>query len=316
MLDPHRLTILRAVIAAGSVHAAARNLHLAPATVSQHLRGLARQTGLVLFEKNGRGIEATPAARQLCEASAETLTSLERLERTVEDLRQGRAEQIAIACFASLAQAWMPQVVTALRAQSPEVVVEISINELHPTGGRRVPDVDVRNEPLDGPPVHLEGYQRHVLHEEDFWVVLPATHPLAAHPVIAMAQLRDESWIDHDIHDGPTGRIITRACHAAGFTPHYIARLDDHHAATGLAEAGLGITVLPRVALTGLPGSLTMRPLTDPTVHRRIVAHTRTHPTRAQLIHTTLTALREAARRTRPSTPDAHWFRDHCDGPP
>ena len=155
MLDPHRLTILRAVIAAGSIHAAARNLHLAPATVSQHLRALALQTGLVLFEKKGRGIEATPAARHLCEASADTLTSLERLERTVEDLRQGRAEQIAIACFASLAQAWMPEVVTALRAQSPDVVVEISINELHPTGGRRAPDVDVRNESLDGPLVHL-----------------------------------------------------------------------------------------------------------------------------------------------------------------
>ena len=306
MLDPHRLTILRAVIATGSVHAAARNLHLAPATVSQHLRALARQTGLVLFEKSGRGIEATPAARHLCEASADALNSLERLERTVEDLRQGRAEQISIACFASLAQAWMPEAVIALRAQSPDVVVEISINELHPTGGRRVPDVDVRNESLDGPPAHLEGYQRHALHEEDFCVVLPVDHPLAARPAVTMAQLRDEPWIDHDIHDGPTGRIITRACHAAGYTPHYVARLDDHHAATSLAAAGLGITVLPRIALTGLPATLTSRPLVDPAVHRRIVAHThtRTHPTRARLIHTALTALREAARRSRPAPPD------------
>ncbi|MEX5235255.1 LysR family transcriptional regulator [Kocuria arenosa] len=306
MLDPHRLSILRAVIAAGSIHAAARNLHLAPATVSQHLRALARQTGLVLFEKNGRGIEATPAARHLCEASADTLNSLERLERTVEDLRQGRVEQVAVACFASLAQAWMPEVVVALRARSPDVVVEISINELHPTSGRRAPDVDVRNESLDGPPGHLEGYQRHALHEEDFCVVLPVGHALAARATVTMAQLRDEPWIDHDIHDGPTGRIITRACHAAGYTPHYVARLDDHHAATSLAAAGLGITVLPRIALTGLPANLTTRPLVDPAVHRRIVAHTRTHPTGARLIHTTLTALRAAARRSRPSTPDEH----------
>lgn len=169
-----------------------------------------------------------------------------------------------------------------------------------------MPDVDVRNEALDGPPTHVEGYQRHALHEEDFCVVLPLDHPLAAHPTVTMAQLRDEPWIDHDIHDGPTGRIITRACHAAGFTPHYVARLDDHHATTGLAAAGLGITVLPRIALTGLSANLTTRPLTDPTVHRRIVAHTRTHPTRSRLIHTTLTALREAARRTLPTTPGEH----------
>ena len=42
MLDPHRLTILCAVIAGGSVHAATKNLHLAPATVNRHLRCLAR----------------------------------------------------------------------------------------------------------------------------------------------------------------------------------------------------------------------------------------------------------------------------------
>jgi DNA-binding transcriptional LysR family regulator len=205
----------------------------------------------VPFEKNGRGIEATPAARHLCEAGAETLPGPERLERTVEDLRQGRVEQIAVARFTFLAQAWMPHGVTALRARSPEVV-EISSSELHPTGGRRAPDVDVRNESTDG----------------------------------------------------PTGRIITRACHAAGFGPRHIARLDDHHAATGLAAAGLGITVLPRIAPAGLPGNLTTRPLAEPTAHRRIVAHTRNHPTRARPIHTTLTALREAAQRIPPSTPD------------
>ncbi|MFF0991540.1 LysR family transcriptional regulator [Kocuria nitroreducens] len=304
MLDPHRLTILRAVIAAGSVHAAARNLHLAPATVSQHLRALARETDLVLFEKKGRGIMATPAAQHLAEASADTLNSLERLERTVEDLRQGRAEQIAIACFASLAQAWMPEVLIALRAQFPDAGVEVSINELQPGRGRRVPDVDVRIESLDGPPAYLEGYDRHFLFEEDFCVVLSVDHPLVAHPVVTMAELRDEPWIDHDIHDSPTGRIITRACHAAGFSPHYVARLDDYHAATSLAAAGLGITVLPRIALTGLPANLAVRPLSDPTVHRRIVAHTRTHLARARLIHTTLTALREAAQRIQRPTTD------------
>ncbi|WP_028280641.1 LysR family transcriptional regulator [Arthrobacter sp. H5] len=296
MLDPHRLTILRAVIAAGSVHAAARNLHFAPATISQHLQSLARQTGLVLFEKNGRGIEATPAARHLADASEDALVSLERLERTVKDLREGRAEQIAIACFASVAQAWIPHVVTELRKTSPNVVVEVSISELHPTGGRRMPDVDVRNEALDAPGDRLEGYRRNVLAEEDFCVVLPIDHVLAGRQVISLAELRDQPWIDHDIHDGPTGQILASACQSAGFSPRYVARLDDHHAAVSLAAAGLGITVLPRIAVAGLPAALTTRPLTDPTVHRRIVAHTRTRPTRARLIHTVLTALREVAQ--------------------
>jgi DNA-binding transcriptional LysR family regulator len=295
MLDPHKLVILRAVIAAGSVHGAAVGLHLTPATVSQHLQVLARQTGLVLFEKSGRGIQATPAALHLAEESSRALADLERLERTVADLRVGRAERITFSCFASVAQAWMPHVVGVLRTASPTTVVEISINELHPGGGRHQPDIEIRNEALDADLLTVEGYQRHVLAEEELRLVLPRDHPLSSQDVVKMIQLRDEAWIDHDIHDGPTGRIIARACTTAGFTPRYIARLDDHHAALSLASAGLGVTVLPPIALTGMPDNLTDRPLTGPTVGRRIVAFTRTHPVRARLIHTALTALREAA---------------------
>ncbi|NJC23954.1 DNA-binding transcriptional LysR family regulator [Arthrobacter pigmenti] len=295
MLDPHRLTILRSVIAAGSVHAAARSLHLAPATVSQHLQGLARQTGLVLFEKSGRGIEPTPAARHLADASEDALVSLEQLGRTVTDLREGRAERIAIACFASVAQAWMPHVVRALHAASPGVVVEMSSNELNPAGGRQRSDVDVRNEAVAGTGIQQEGYRRHVLAEEEFCVVLPADHPLASGSAVTLSELSDQPWIDHDMHDGPTGQIIARACQSAGFIPRYVARLDDHHAAISLAAAGLGITVLPRMAIVGLSEGLVVRPLADPPVHRRIVAHARMHPPRARLIQVVLDALREAA---------------------
>lgn len=167
MLDPHKLVILRAVIAARSVHGAAAGLHLTPATVSQHLQVLARQTGLVLFEKSGRGIEPTPAALHLAEESSRALADLERLERTVADLRAGRAERITFSCFASVAQAWMPHVVGVLRTASPATVAEISINELHPGGGRHQPDLEIRNEALDADPLTIEGYQRHVLAEEE-----------------------------------------------------------------------------------------------------------------------------------------------------
>lgn len=39
---------------------------------------------------------------------------------------------------------------------------------------------------------------------------------------------------------------------AAGFTPAYSARLDDHHAALSLIAAGLGVTILPQLAFLSL----------------------------------------------------------------
>ncbi len=57
MISPHRLRVLKAVLAAGSLHGAARNLHYSPATVSQHMTELSRETGLELFVRRGRGLD-------------------------------------------------------------------------------------------------------------------------------------------------------------------------------------------------------------------------------------------------------------------
>jgi DNA-binding transcriptional LysR family regulator len=295
VLNPQRLLVLQAVIASGSVNAAARNLHFAAATVSQHLHALARETGLVLFVKNGRGIAPTAAALHLADQGATVLADLARLDRTVADLREGRVEQLAVACFASAAQTWMPRVARAIREQHPGVALEISLNEPHDGRGRRPSDLDIRNEPVDGPSIRLDGYLRQELMIEEFSVVLPLAHPLAQAPEIGLKELQHELWIDHDIYDSATGQIIALACRAAGSVPRYAARLDDHHAALALVAAGLGITVLPHLALTGLPAGVAVRPLSRPTVSRRVVAHARRHPERNRVITTAVKELRACA---------------------
>ncbi|MEV1011900.1 LysR family transcriptional regulator [Streptomyces sp. NPDC049881] len=287
MLNTHRLAILRAVLAAGSVSAAARNLAYSPATVSQHLAALARETGLVLFEKDGRGIAPTDAAVQLAEQARPLFADLARLERTAADLRAGQAERLAVACCASAAQTLVPGVVRAVRALRPNITVEVSLNEPVNGHGRRPADLDLRTEPVDGPGLRLDGHRRHVLLTEELLAVVPAGHPLAGAGSVALGELAAEPWIDHDIYDSPIGRIIAGACAEAGFTPRHVARLDDHHAALSLVAAGIGVTVLPRLAVTGLPGGAVARPLTHPVtgrVRRRVVLHARGHPHRDALI--------------------------------
>ncbi|GAA1824373.1 LysR family transcriptional regulator [Nesterenkonia flava] len=275
MISPHRLRILKAVLAAGSLHAAARNLHYSPATVSQHMTELARETGLDLFIKHGRGLMPTPAALQLAEHAEDALAELDRLERTAEDLRRGRTRQLTLASFSSAAKEWLPHVVTAVRRESPEVTVEISLNET-PLGRSPQPvDLDLRQESLEAPEERLEGYLRYPLGVEEFDVALPAGHRLESYERVPMHELRDELWIDHDIYETPATRIIRSACRAAGFSPNVVARLDDHYAALSLVGAGVGITVLTRLALQDAPARVSIRALEKPQLQRRVVAHVR-----------------------------------------
>ncbi|MGH8875827.1 MAG: LysR family transcriptional regulator [Stackebrandtia sp.] len=296
MFHPQRLVILRAVLAAGSINAAARNLNYSPATISQHMTSLARETGLVLFEKQGRGIIATDAAHRLADQAAALLADFGRLERVVADLRGGQAEHLAIACFASAAEQWIPEVVRAVRRHQPKLTVEISLNEPVDGRGRRQPDLDIRSEPADGVAIHLDGYRRHELTVEQLVVVLPHEHRLAAAEAIALRDLEAESWIDHDLYDGPTGRMVVSACEAAGFTPRYAARLDDHRAALRLVAAGIGVTVLPRLAVAEPAGEFVCRPVIGPRVARRVVVHSRDDRRRGELIARALTALQRVCQ--------------------
>lgn len=295
MLSPHRLRVLQAVVAARSVHGAARNLHYAPATVSQHMSALARETGLVLFTKDGRGVRPTSAALKLAEQAEEALSTLDRLGMVVEDLRQGRSTRLAIATFSSAAEQWLPEVVRSARRQDQETTVEISLNEPSGGGGRRPADIDLRNESPDDAAQHFEGYTRVPLCVEEFAVVLPEEHRLAALRSVPMQELRDEMWVDHDIYDSPTGRIVLAGCQAAGFTPRFAARLDDHHAALSLVAAGLGVAVLPRLALARLPEGAVTRPLVRPRVQRRIVAHIRQETAANPVVTAALASLQHQA---------------------
>ena len=295
MLNPHRLVLLRAVLAAGSISRAARNLSYSPATISQHLAALAKETGVVLFEKRGRGIVATDAARHLADQAQPLLADFDRLERVVADLRGGQAQYLAIACFASAAERWMPQVVRAVRRLQPNLTVEVSLNEPVDGRGRRQPDLDIRTEPVGRPGVHLDGYRRHELLVEELVAVLPATHPLAGAAETDLRELADEPWVDHDIYDSPIGQIVVTACRAAGFAPRYAARLDDHRAALRLVAAGIGVTVLPRLAVAELPDGLVAVPLAPPTVQRRIVVHAREDRRHDTLIAHAVAQLRDSA---------------------
>jgi len=88
MLDVQRLRVFRAVVASGSVQAAADHLGYTPSAISQHLTALQRETGLVLFEKAGRGIAPTPTAKVLAAESDELMGSLTRLGGVVDDTAQ------------------------------------------------------------------------------------------------------------------------------------------------------------------------------------------------------------------------------------
>ena len=250
MLDVQRLRVFRAVVASGSVQAAADHLGYTPSAVSQHLTALQRETGLVLFEKAGRGIAPTPTAKVLAAESDELMGSLTRLGGVVDHLREGRSGSVTIGDLRLRRAVWLPHVAQGLQRDFPDVVLELSLDELGPRARPTRPAATSRSptRPPTGPASSGPATAGWCSPRRATAVVAPRGHELLERVRRAGpdgARSPSQPMVDNDFHHTGCSRIIRNACRAAGFTPRFVARSDDHHTALAFVAGGIGVTILP-----------------------------------------------------------------------
>ena len=116
------------------------------------------------------------------------------------------------------------------------------------------------------------GYRRIDLTEDHFVAVVPRGHALAEAGVVALSDLRGETWVSNDNPKAgrpPAGR--GRLCRS-GFRPRFTVQAQDHYTAIGFVAAGIGVTVLPGLAARSLPATVVRLGVAPPTPVRHLAA--------------------------------------------
>lgn len=299
MLDLRRLRVLRAVVASGSVTAAAGQLHLTPSAVSQAVALLERETGTPLLERAGRGVRPTDAARLLADVADDLLTRLAEAEGALAALREGRTGRLALTSFPSAGAALVPPAVVALRRRHPDVELVLGVAE--PDDALRAlreggVDVAVVVEPFGPDAVPEDDLVRTHLLDDPYDVLLPLEHRLAGSAEVDLAALAAEPWVGTGSAPGWCQAISQDAFRRAGFAPAFAVEADDFPATQGFVAAGLGVALVPRLAL-GLAHERVARARVqgEQTV-RHVYAATRASRTGEALLTSAVAALRDAAR--------------------
>ncbi|HEX6359193.1 LysR family transcriptional regulator [Actinophytocola sp.] len=263
-MDIARLRVLRAVVATGSIRASASALGYTPSALSQQLAALQRETGLQLFERVGRGIEPTSAGLALAAEAEALFEAVGRVERTVGDLREGRVGSLAIGYFGSAGAAWLAPTVAVLRAEFPELRLDLRMTEFTPAD----PDVDIFVEEQGGGHSPLVDVRR--LTADPYRVVVRVDDPLAEVAEVPLADLAGRDWVDNDLRDGPCRQVLLSACAQAGFVPRFVVETHDYRTAIAFVATGIGITVVPELGIGELPKDLTAVAVVSPTPVRHI----------------------------------------------
>ena len=269
MYDLRRLRAFHAVARTGSFSTAARELGYAQSVVSHHVAALEREFGLTLVNRGTRPVTVTDAGERLLrhsEAALGHITAAEDELRAVAGLESGT---VRIGAFLSAANSFVPAAVARFNTGHPAVEVLLEhLEEPEELRRLRSGDLDlavvyrVRGLSSDGRQLHDEGFAEAHLADDPYRVVLPLSHPLARRRELRVADLAAERFTAPPAGGFfPYRTMLDRLCADAGFAPDVAHAVNDVTVARAFVAAGLGVAVLPELALAPPHEDVAVRPI-------------------------------------------------------
>ncbi|MFE6749826.1 LysR family transcriptional regulator [Kitasatospora purpeofusca] len=266
MLDVRRLTMLQAVAEHGSFNRAATALLLTPSAVSQQIAALERGLGTTVVERSTRGVRLTEAGRLLVDAAVAVGAELRHAEERIARLGADRP-RLTLATFTSGGRHLLPPVLARFAAAHPEV--ELRIVEREPEDS--LPMVRDGSADLalayhfDGPlpvvPGDRSGLEWTPLMTDPLSVVLPEHHPLAGRDTLGLSELAEDPWV---LGCAKTEAFLRRHALMAGFELRVAGSTTDYFFARSLVAAGVGVSLVPQVALDPPQPGTRVVPVTPP----------------------------------------------------
>ena len=277
MLDVKRLRILREVAAHGSFSSAAESLYLSQSAVSQQIATLEREVAMALLDRTRDGATLTEAGRVLVGHADAAIARLDEAERDLAALAGLEGGEVRIASFPSASATLLTSAVSDFVTRYPKVRISVAEEEPEEAVPRlRAGELDMALT-FDYPEVPAQDerdVERTLLLTEAMHLALPARHPLAERARVPMIELRDEDWLSGACASS-CGEVVKATCRAAGFEPHVAYESDDYQVLPGYVAAGLGVTLLPDLALPTLRSDIVVRPIEPEAPLRRVWAATR-----------------------------------------
>jgi molybdate transport repressor ModE-like protein len=246
------IRVLLAVADRGSFSAAAAELGLTQSAVSQHVAALERALGLSLVERGTRPLGLTDAGHTLTEHARVIVARLDSAEQQLAEISGQRAGRLRFGSFPTALATFAPAALRRFRRAHPGTaltVVDDHLQRLLVRLAERELDIALVYEHPVLPDYRAPDVDTVQLFEDRYRLVVPRGHHLAGGAkTVRLARLAQETWV------GGTAasswfRIVRQACHRTGFEPDLSVTSDDAVAVQAFVSAGLGIAVIPGLAV-------------------------------------------------------------------
>ena len=242
----------------GSFTRAALLLNYTQSSVSKMIGDLEKEWGITLMERSRSGVQLTACGEQLLPYARALIEDYQKLSGFVDELGGVQTGIVRVGTFSSVAIHWLPNIIAAFQKDHPGIEYELLLGDYNEVehwleegrieyGFLRLPT--------------RPAFETIPLKQDEYKVVLPKDHPLAAHSVIEPHMLDGQPFLLLE-HGGKTevSDLLAR------FDIHPAIRFTtwEDYAILSMAEKGLGIGILPQMILQRIPYEVEVRPLSTP----------------------------------------------------
>ncbi len=223
---------------------AAERLHMTQQPLSQQIRLLETELGVLLFHRTKRRVQLTePGLAFLGEARLILQKAAQAIDM-VRQVAQGESGRLKVGFSGFATYSILPKVLRIFRSRFPQV--ELELEEMTTSVQVQALQDHQIHLGLMIPPVPDATLTLELILHEPFVVILPETHSLATQPELALRALANESFIlvSRHLEPGYYDQCIS-LFQQAGFSPKVIQKASQKQTILGLVSAGMGVSLAP-----------------------------------------------------------------------
>ncbi|XVV09609.1 LysR family transcriptional regulator [Actinoplanes sp. CA-131856] len=273
-METQLLEVFRTVARLGSITAAAKELQFTQSAVSRQIGALEAEWGAQVFDRLPRGVALTEEGRVLLPHAEAVLNRLSNARTAVKELRELDGGRLRVGAFPTAVAALVPRALAGFRKAYPQVALAL-VEGLTPRLLERLAEGDADVAVVSSSPtetIDSERFEmRHIL-DERLLVAVALDHPLAHRRTVRLAELADDPFIAGSADAEET---LLRASLPSGFRPRIDIVAAEWTGKLGCVAAGLGVALVPALALRSTPPDIALLRLhRDDEPTRRVYAAT------------------------------------------
>lgn len=227
---------------------ASEELHVAQSAVSRQIHQLEQELGVSLFVQKGRNLQLTSVGKLFLDRVENIFTDLDRAVREIREFLDPELGEVRIGFPHSMGISLLPTVVAKFRKEHPGVKFRLR-QGTYSSLLRDLTSGEIDLSFVSPFPESHELVTGELLLTEELYAVVPVNHPLAGRDSIRLDELSGDPFVMFS--DAYSLRsIVLDACRAAGFMPQIGFEGEETDTIRGLVAAGLGVGLLPEMALT------------------------------------------------------------------